>query len=114
MKRTLETTQKQSGLVVVVGAFLLNSGFQSPDWPRFKSTEESFSVSLPREPAQERTNRKGPFGNGHDIYTVENDNVSYTISCSSFDAPVTDPKDIKRILDLSRDLVLTVTNGKLV
>ena len=101
-------------LGVVVSAFSLTVGFQAADWPRFKSTEENFMISLPSEPQQERNNRKSPFGNGHHIYSVESNNISYTISYSSFDAPITDSKEIKRILGLSTDMVRIVTNGRVV
>ena len=80
--------QKQLRLIAIIGAFFIVSGFQNAGWSRFKSTEENFTISLPSEPKQERTNRKSPFGNGHHIYTVESNNISYTISNSSFDAPV--------------------------
>lgn len=92
---------------------LLEVGFKQAEWPRFKSTEENFTISLPGEPKQERNSARGPFGNGHHIYSIESNGVSYTISNSVFDNPPTQPKDIKRILDFARDMVLMVTSGKL-
>jgi hypothetical protein len=50
----------------------------------------------------------------HHIYSVENNNISYTISYSCFDAPIIDSKEVKRILGLSRDMVRIVTNGSVV
>src|ERR1044072_8914494 len=68
---------------------------------------------MPSEPKQERNSRRGPFGNGHHIYSLESNGISYTVSNSVFETPPAQPNDIKRILDLARDLVLTVTGGKL-
>lgn len=102
------------GLTIVVCTFFLTIGFQVADWLKFKSTEENFMISIPSEPKQERNNHKGPFGNGHHIYSVESNNISYTISYSSFDSPITDSKEVKRILGLSRDMVRMVTNGSVV
>ncbi len=98
---------------VIVLMFLLTSAFAQGEWPTFKSTEENFTISLPSEPKQERTAGKSPLGNGHHIYSLEANDVSFTISNSVIEDPPTQPKDIKRTLDLARDLVAMVTNGKL-
>jgi hypothetical protein len=100
-------------LITILILVFLTNVFAQTNWLTFKSTDENFVISLPSEPKQERTNMRGPFGNGHHIYSVENNSISYTVSYSAFDAPPTNPKDIKRILDTARNLVLTVTNGKL-
>ncbi len=92
---------------------LLGSGFAQGEWPTFKSTEENFTISLPREPKQEQTTGRTPLGNGHHIYTTEDNDVSFTVSYSMLDNAPTQPKDIKRILDMARDLVAMVANGKL-
>ena len=92
---------------------LLSDGFAQGEWPRFKSAEENFTISLPREPKQERTTGRTPLGNGHHIYTTEDNDVSFTVSYSMLDNAPTQPKDIKRTLDMARDLVAMVTNGKL-
>ena len=97
----------------VLVLFLLAGAFAQGEWPKFKSTEENFSISLPREPKQERNTRPTPFGNGHHIYTLDDNRISFTVSYSVFDSAPTQPKDIKRTLDMARDLVAMVTNGKL-
>jgi hypothetical protein len=97
----------------VLSLVILAVGFKQAEWPKFKSTEENFTISMPSEPKQERTSGRGPFGNGHHIYSLESGGISYTISNSVFENPPTQPKDIKRILDFARDMVLTVTSGKL-
>jgi hypothetical protein len=104
---------KMTKVTVVISLVLLACGFTQAEWPKFKSTEENFTISMPGEPKQERNSVRGPFGNGHHIYTIESNGISYVISNSAFDDPPTQPKDIKRILDFARDLVLTVTSGKL-
>ncbi len=96
-----------------VSLLLLTATFAQDEWPRFKSTEENFTISLPREPKQERTTGRTPFGNGHHIYTLEDNGVSFTVSYSVLENAPTQPKDIKRTLDLARDLVAMVTIGKL-
>ena len=83
------------------------------EWPKFKSTEENFTISMPREPQQERTAGRTPLGNGHHIYTLDDNGVSFTVSYSVFDNALTQSKDIKRTLDMARDMVAMVTNGKL-
>src|SRR5438067_4022042 len=100
-------------LAVVLSLVLLAGGFRQAERPRFKSTEENFTISMPGEPKQERNSARGPFGNGHHIYSIESNGISYTVSNSVFETPPTQPKDIKRILDFARDLVLMVTGGKL-
>jgi hypothetical protein len=100
-------------LAAVFSLVLLAGGFKQAEWPKFKSTEENFTISMPSEPKQERTSGRGPFGNGHHIYSLESNGISYTVSNSVFENPPTQPKDIKRILDFARDMVLTVTSGKL-
>ena len=99
-----------TGLIVSV---LLTSALAQGEWPTFKSTEENFTISLPSEPKQERTAGRRPLGNGHHIYSLETNRVSFTISNSFIEDPPSQPKDIKRTLDLARDLVTMVTNGKL-
>jgi hypothetical protein len=106
-------THKMIKLAAIISLVLLAGGFRQADWPKFKSTEENFTIAMPSEPRQERNSARGPFGNGHHIYSVESNGVSYTVSNSVFDNPPTQPKDIKRILDSARDLVLMVTGGKL-
>lgn len=106
-------TLKVLKLAAVFSLVLLAVGFKQAEWPRFKSTEENFTISMPGEPKQERNSARGPFGNGHHIYSIESNDTSYTISNSVFDNPPAQPKDIKRILDFARDLVLMVTSGKL-
>ena len=93
--------------------FLLTAAVGQAEWPRFKSTEENFTISMPREPQQERTTGRTPLGNGHHIYTVDDDGVSFTASYSVLDNAPTQSKDIKRTLDMARDMVAMVTNGKL-
>ena len=44
--------------------------------------------------------------------TLDDNGVSFTVSYSVFDSALTS-KDIKRTLDLARDMVAMVTNGKL-
>jgi hypothetical protein len=105
--------QTQVKLVTTFALVLLASGFTQVEWPTFKSTEENFVISLPGEPKQERTSGRGPFGNGHHIYSIESGGINYTVSNSLFENPPTQPKDIKQTLDLARDLVRMVTNGKL-
>ena len=96
----------------IIVLLIVTTAFAQGDWPRFKSTEENFTVSMPREPKQERNPGRTPFGNGHHIYSIEDDGVSFTVSYSVLEtAPA--PKDVKRILDLARDMVAIVTNGKL-
>lgn len=104
---------KTSKSAAIFSLVLLAVGFKQADWPKFKSTEENFTISMPSEPKQERSSGRGPFGNGHHIYSLESGGVSYTVSNSVFENPPAQPKDIKRVLDLARDLVLTVTSGKL-
>jgi hypothetical protein len=106
-------TPKILTLGAVFSLVLLAGGFKQTEWPKFKSTEENFTISMPSEPKQERTSGRGPFGNGHHIYSLESNGISYTVSNSVFETPPTQPKDIKRVLDFSRDMVLTVTSGKL-
>jgi hypothetical protein len=83
------------------------------EWPEFKSTEENFTISMPGEPQQERTTGQTPLGNGHHIYTLDDNGVSFTVSYSVLDNVPTQSKDIKRTLDMARDMVAIVTNGKL-
>src|ERR1044072_1930760 len=45
--------------------------FGQGEWPRFKSTEENFTISMPAEPKQERTAGRTPLGNGHHIYSLD-------------------------------------------
>lgn len=104
---------KKLRMAAVISLVLLAGGFKQAEWPKFKSTEENFTISMPGEPKQERNSARGPFGNGHHIYSIESSGISYTVSNSVFDNPPTQPKDIKRILDTARDLVLMVTGGKL-
>ena len=104
---------KMIKLAAVMSLALLAGGFTQAEWPKFKSTEENFTISMPGEPRQERNSGRGPFGNGHHIYSIESNGVSYTVSNSVFENPPTQPKDIKRVLDFARDVVLTVTSGKL-
>lgn len=106
-------THKIMKLAAVISLALLAVGFRQAEWPKFKSTEENFVISMPGEPEQERNSAPGPFGNGHHIYSVESNGISYTISNSVFENPPARPKDIKRALDLARDLLLTVSVGKL-
>ena len=91
---------------------LLTAAVGQAEWPRFKSTEENFTISMPREPQQERTTGRTPLGNGHHIYTVDDNAVSFTVSFSVLDSAPTS-KDIQRTLDMARDMVVIVTNGKL-
>ena len=92
--------------------FLLTVALAQGEWPKFKSTEENFTISMPREPRQERNTGRTPFGNGHHIYTLDDNGLSFTVSYSVLDnAPQS--KEIKRILDMARDMVAMVTNGKL-
>ena len=91
----------------------LTVAFAQEEWRRFKSTEENFIISLPSEPKQERTTGRTPLGNGHHIYTLDSNGISFTVSYSILDGAPTQPKDIKRTLDMARDLVAMVTNGKL-
>ncbi|HEU4387479.1 MAG TPA: hypothetical protein VFV34_06760 [Blastocatellia bacterium] len=93
--------------------FLVTVAVAQGEWPRFKSTEENFTISMPREPQQERTTGRTPLGNGHHIYTLDDNGVSFTVSYSVLDGAPTQSKDIKRTLDMARDLVAMVTNGKL-
>lgn len=97
----------------VLSLLLLTNAIAQGEWPSFKSTEENFTISLPGEPKQERTTGRSPLGNGHHIYSLENNGISFTISTSVIENPPIQSKDIKRTLDLARDLVLMVTNGKL-
>lgn len=99
-----------SALILLL--LLLSSAF-AQEWRSFKSTEENFTISLPSEPKQEQTTGRSPLGNGHHIYSLETNGISFTISNSVIEDPPTQPKDIKRTLDLARDLVAMVTNGKL-
>ena len=99
--------------VFLLSLFLLSGAFAQEEWPRFKSTEENFTISLPREPKQERTTGRTPLGNGHHIYTLDDNGVSFTVSYSVLENAPTQPKEIKRTLDMARDLVAMVTNGKL-
>ena len=103
--------QKWSSVAALI-LTVITGGFAQTSWSTLKSTDENFMISLPSEPKQETTNGKNPFGNGNHIYSLQNNDISYTISYSAFDSPP-DPKDTKRILDIARDLVLMVTNGKL-
>ena len=100
-------------LTFIILLLLLGNTFAQGEWPTFKSIEENFTISLPREPKQERTTGRTPLGNGHHIYTTEDANVSFTVSYSMLDNAPTQTKDIKRTLDMARDLVAMVTNGKL-
>jgi hypothetical protein len=104
---------KMIKLAAVISLVLLAGGFTQAEWLKLKSTEENFTISMPSEPKQERTSGRGPFGNGHHIYSIDSNGISYTVSNSVFENPPTQPKDIKRILDFARDMVLTVTSGKL-
>jgi hypothetical protein len=97
----------------LLSSFLLTAAVGQGEWQTFKSTEENFTVSMPREPQQERTTGRTPLGNGHHIYTLDDNGVSFTVSYSVLDNALTQPKDIKRTLDMSRDMVAMVTNGKL-
>ena len=105
--------RKKMTPTAILLSFLLTSAFAQGEWPTFKSTEENFTISLPSEPKQERTAGRSPLGNGHHIYSLETNGVSFTISNSVIEDPPMQPKDIKRTLDLARDLVAMVTNGKL-
>lgn len=93
--------------------FLLTAALGQGEWPRFKSTEENFTISMPREPQQERNTGRTPLGNGHHIYTLDDNGVSFTVSFSVLDNAPPQSKDIKRTLDMTRDMVAMVTNGKL-
>lgn len=104
---------KKLKLISLLSLVLLAGGFRQADWLKFKSTEENFTISLPREPKQEWTRVRGPLGNGHHIYKIENNDITYTVSNSVFEKAVTEPKDIKRTLDFARDLLLTLSTGKL-
>jgi len=104
---------KKLKLIALFSLVLRAGGFRQAEWLKFKSTEENFTVSLPSEPRQEWTRVRGPFGNGHHIYKIENNGITYTVSNSVFEKAVTEPKDIKRTLDFARDLVLTLSTGKL-
>jgi hypothetical protein len=104
---------KNFKLLALLFSLPLVSGFTQADWLKFKSTEENFTISLPSEPSQEQTRGKSPLGNGHHIYRVESNGISYTISNSVLENPPAHPEDIKRTFDFARDLVLMVTNGKL-
>lgn len=106
-------TSRKLKLAAIVSLVFLAGGFAQAEWPKFKSTEENFTVSMPSEPKQERNSGRDPFGNGHHIYRLESNGLSYTVSNSVFENPPANPKDIKRTLDFARDLVLTVTGGKL-
>jgi hypothetical protein len=97
----------------ILSLFLLTAAAGQAEWPRFKSTEENFTISMPREPQQERTTGRTPLGTGHHIYTVDDNGVSFTASYSVLDNAPTQSKDIKRTLDMARDMVAMVTNGKL-
>jgi hypothetical protein len=105
--------RKKIILTAILSSFLLTSASAQGEWPTFKSTEENFTISLPSEPKQERTAGRSPLGNGHHIYSLETNAVSFTVSYSVLDNAPTQPKDIKRTLDMARDLVAMVTNGKL-
>jgi hypothetical protein len=106
-------TNRKLKSAAIFSLVLLAVGFRQAEWPKFKSTEENFMISMPGEPKQERTSGRGPFGNGHHIYSIESDGVSYTVSNSAFEVPPAQPKEIKRILDFARDMVVMVTGGKL-
>ena len=105
--------RKKLTLTGFVISLFLTSALAQGEWRTFKSTEENFTISLPSEPKQERTAGRSSLGNGHHIYTTEDNDVSFTVSYSMLDNAPTQPKDIKRTLDVARDLVTMVTNGKL-
>ena len=107
------TMRKRLTLTGFVVSFLLTTALAQGEWRTFKSTEENFTISLPGEPKQERTAGRSPLGNGHHIYSFETNGVSFTISNSVIENPPSQSKDIKHTLDLARDLVAIVTNGKL-
>jgi hypothetical protein len=105
--------RKRLTLTGLVVSFLLTTALAQGEWRSFKSTEENFTISLPSEPKQERTAGRSPLGNGHHIYSLETNGVSFLISNSVIENPPSQSKDIKRTLDFARDLVAMVTNGKL-
>ncbi|HEU4386256.1 MAG TPA: hypothetical protein VFV34_00565 [Blastocatellia bacterium] len=103
----------KTAAAVFLSLFLLTAVVGQGAWPKVNSTEENFTISMPREPRQERTTGRTPLGNGHHIYTLDDNGVSFTVSYSVLDNALTQPKDIKRTLDMARDTVAMVTNGKL-
>lgn len=105
--------QNKTPAAFLLSLLLLTAAVGQSEWPSFKSTEENFTISMPREPKQERTTGRTPLGNGHHIYTLDDNGVSFTVSYSVLDNALTQPKDIKRILDMARDMVAMVTTGKL-
>ena len=100
--------RKKTTPTAILLSFLLTSAFAQGEWATFKSTEKNFTISLPSEPKQERTAGRSPLGNGHHIYSLETNGVNFTISYSVIENPPTQPKDIKRTLDLARDLVAII------
>jgi hypothetical protein len=92
---------------------LLAGGFRQADWPTVKSTEENFLVSMPDIPKQRRTRISGPLGKGHHIYKLEHNGITYTVSNSVFEKAPTQPEEIKQTLDFARDLLVTLSSGKL-
>jgi|SRR5882724_4278908 len=100
-------------LFCVVALARPSHGHPQSAWKTFKSTDENFIVSMPAEPEQEWTKGNSPLGNGHHIYNLDQQNLSYTVSYSELDAAPKDQKDIKRIFDISRDMVLAVRQGGL-
>lgn len=99
--------------IALLPLLLITVGFSQADWPKIKSTEENFSISMPDIPRQHRTRASGPLGKDHHIYKVEHNGVTYTVSNSVFEKGPTSPEDIKRTLNYARDLLLTLSGGKL-
>ena len=100
-------------LTTLLSLVLLTGGFTQADWPIVKSTEENFLIYMPDIPKQHRTRASGPLGKGHHIYKVEHQGITYTVSNSVFEKAPTQPEDIKQTLDFARDLLLTLSGGRL-
>ncbi len=101
---------KLTALFILV---LLTSGFRQADWPIIRSTEENFFVSMPDIPKQHRTKVSGPLGKSHHIYKVQHQGITFTVSNSVLEKAPTQIEDIRRTFDQARDLLVTLSNGKL-
>ena len=106
--------KSQLMLLTLIALAIQADGFTQTKWRTFKSTEENFIISLPAEPQQEQTSGRGPLGNGHHIYRIESDGITYIVSNSVFENPRVLPGDIKKTLDFVRNLLQRVSHGRLV
>src|SRR5687768_8924642 len=97
--------QKKPTLTTILFWFLATTTFAQTEWKTFKSTEENFSISLPSQPKQERTSGRTPLGNGHHIYSLDANGVSFVISNSIIEGSAKEPKGIKQTFDFARDLI---------